>query len=123
MAIQTYRELDVWKKAMDLAEMCYRITRDFPQEELFGLTTQIRRSAVSIPANIAEGQGRLQTRDYIRFLSMANGPLNELETHLILARRLGMLKDEQELDTVLKQASSIGQMLVKLRQSLTERLK
>jgi four helix bundle protein len=80
-AFQSYRDLRVWQEAMALAELCYRHTRDFPREELFGLTTQIRRAAASIPANIAEGWGRESTGAYLQFLRIAQGSCKELETH------------------------------------------
>ena len=70
MKVQHYRQLEVWQLAMDLAERCYQATKGFPKEELFGLTSQIRRSAVSIPANIAEGQGREHTKEFLNHLSM-----------------------------------------------------
>ncbi len=85
MSIQNYKELEVWQIAMDLAETCYQITRGFPKEELFGLTSQIRRAAVSIPANIAEGHARHHTKEYLQFLGVARGSLMELETHLLVA--------------------------------------
>ncbi|HEV3447273.1 MAG TPA: four helix bundle protein [Gemmataceae bacterium] len=75
MGIQSYRELEVWQLGMDLAEECYRVTKGFPKEELFGLTCQIRRAAASIPANIAEGQGREHTKEFLHHLSVARGSL------------------------------------------------
>ena len=95
MRIQSYRELEVWQVAMDLAEQCYLATRSFPREELFGMTRQIRRAAASIPANIAEGQGRQHTKEFLNHLSIARGSLKELETHLILSHRVGLLAQEQ----------------------------
>src|SRR5438093_1116285 len=85
MTVQHYRQLEVWQGGMELAEKCYLATRGFPREELFGLVSQIRRAAVSIPANIAEGQGREHTREFLHFLSMARGSLMEVETHLLLS--------------------------------------
>ena len=76
---------------MSLAEACYKTSRDFPRDELYGLTSQIRRAATSIPANIAEGYGRETTRSYVHFLRIAQGSQKELETHLILAERIGIL--------------------------------
>src|SRR3990172_8349224 len=95
MPIEFYQDLIVWQKAMDLAEQCYRVTKRFPKDELFGMTSQIRRSAASIPANIAEGWGREGTREYIQFLRVAQGSLKELETHLILSRRVGLMAQAQ----------------------------
>ena len=88
-----YRGLRVWRDAMRLVRLCYRLTHAFPKQELFGLTAQIRRSATSVPANIAEGNGRFTRGDYVRFLSIAHGSLRELETHLLVARDLGLLAD------------------------------
>ena len=73
MAVQSYQELEVWKVAMDLATECYRVTKAFPKDELFGMTSQIRRSAASIPANIAEGQGREHTKEFLSYVSIAKG--------------------------------------------------
>jgi four helix bundle protein len=83
--IRSYRDLRVWQEAMTLVEDCYRFSKELPREELFGLTSQIRRAAVSIPANIAEGYGRDSKGSYVSFLKTAQGSLKELETHLILA--------------------------------------
>ena len=77
MAVQSYQELEVWKVAMDLATECYRVTKAFPKDELFGMTSQIRRSAASIPANIAEGQGREHTKEFLSYVSIARGSLVE----------------------------------------------
>ena len=96
MSVQHYRELIVWQKAIVLVEDVYRATNDFPKTEIYGLTSQIRRAAVSIPSNIAEGQGRNSTRDFLHFLSMAQGSLMELETQITIAERLGYLESEQE---------------------------
>jgi four helix bundle protein len=90
MAIRTYRDLEVWQRGMDLAEAAYRLTAQFPTEERFGLTSQIRRSAVSIPANIAEGHGREKSGSFASFLRISRGSLRELETHLLLAERVGI---------------------------------
>lgn len=79
--IQSYRDLKVWQEAVNLAEICYRFTKTFPKEELYGMTSQIRRASVSIAANIAEGYGRKTRGEYIQFLYIAQGSLKELETH------------------------------------------
>jgi len=89
-AIESYRDLRVWQEAMALAESCYALSQSFPKEELFGLTSQIRRSAVSVPSNIAEGHGREHTGSFIQFLRVAQGSLKELETELLLAERIGV---------------------------------
>jgi len=121
VSIQTYRDLEVWRVAMDLAEQCYLATRPFPREELFGMTGQIRRAAASVPANIAEGQGRRSTKEFLNHLSIAKGSLCEVETHLILSHRVGLLPHEQ-LDPLLDLAERIGRMLAQLRKSLELRL-
>jgi four helix bundle protein len=120
MAVQSYRELKVWQVAMDLAEECYLATRTFPKEELFGLTSQIRRAAASIPANIAEGQGRNSTKEFLNHLSIARGSLLELETHLLLSQRVGLLTQET-LNRLLTLADEVSRMLSGLRRALTER--
>lgn len=98
MAIRSYRDLIVWQRAMDLTTESYRIAKLLPKVEEYGLGSQIRRSGVSIPANIAEGHGRDHTGQYLQHLSFAKGSLMELETHLFLASRLGFV---QETDTQL----------------------
>jgi four helix bundle protein len=93
--IQSYEDLEVWQLAMTLAEQCYRLTATFPREETYGLSAQIRRAAVSIPANIAEGYGRNQTGNFLNFLRIAQGSVRELETHLLLASRLKVADAER----------------------------
>ncbi|MFT3787822.1 MAG: four helix bundle protein [Tepidisphaeraceae bacterium] len=90
MPVSSYKELLAWQRAMELAEEIYRLTRSFPDDERFGLTNQMRRSAVSIASNIAEGQGRGAGSDFARFLRIANGSRQELETQLALSYRIGM---------------------------------
>ena len=89
MRIESYREMLVWQKAMDLVVECYRLSDALPRSELFGLAAQIRRSACSVPANVAEEVGRKHLGDYLRHLSIANGSLKETETHLLVAGRVG----------------------------------
>lgn len=93
--IESYEDLEVWQLAMSLAEQCYELSKLLPQDELYGLTSQIRRAAVSIPANIAEGYGRDQTGGYIQFLRIAQGSARELETHLLLTARLKLIDMER----------------------------
>lgn len=102
---------------MKLAEMCYRLTKMFPPDELYGMTSQIRRAAVSVPANIAEGYGRESRGDYIRFLQMAQGSLKELETHLILSERVNLTTLEA-VNPLLEQCETVGKMLRALIRSL-----
>jgi four helix bundle protein len=115
---RSYRDLRVWKEAMSLAELCYRQTREFPRDELFGLTAQIRRAGASIPANIAEGWGRDSTGAYIQFLRVAQGSCKELETHALLAQRV-LTRPSVELGPVLDQCEIVGKMLRGLIQSLS----
>ncbi len=119
MTIESYRDLRVWQASMRLAEQCYLLTRSFPREELFGMTSQIRRSSSSIPANIAEGWGRDSTGDYVRFLQIAQGSLKEVETHLLLANRVGLLEPDV-MAPLLQQADEVGRMLRGLIRSLQE---
>ena len=120
MALQSYRELEVWQRAMDLAITCYAIAARLPAEERFGLATQIRRAAVSIPANIAEGYGRAGRGEYAYHLSVANGSLKELETHLEVVRRLGFASGEA-LDPADVLCDRVGRMLGRLRAVVTTR--
>jgi len=94
MGLQSYRDLEVWQVAMDLVEATYILTRQYPKEERYGLTSQTQRAAVSVPANISEGYGRTHRGDYKRFLSIARGSLCELETHFTIAVRLGYIPRE-----------------------------
>jgi four helix bundle protein len=121
MALQSYRELEIWQLAMDLAEKCYQATQTFPKEELFEMTCQIRRAAASIPANIAEGQGRDHTREFLHYLSVARGSLMELETHLLLSQRVGLLQEVQ-LVPILAMTDRASRMLSGLRKALERRL-
>jgi four helix bundle protein len=117
---QSYRDLVVWQASMTLAEECYRVTRAFPREELFGLTSQIRRSAASIPANVAEGHGRENTGCFIQFLRIAQGSTKERETHLYLAESVGLLEAEP-LGGLLERCGDVGKMLRALIRSLQDR--
>src|SRR5690348_15222335 len=105
---------------MSLAEACYRLTREFPRDELFGLVSRIRRSAASISANIAEGHGRQNTGSFVQSLRIAQGSLKELETHLILAERVGLLQTP-ELQSTLGECESLGKMVRALIRSLQDK--
>jgi four helix bundle protein len=118
--ILSYRDLHVRRRSMDLVELVYRLTRRLPQSEVYGLTSQARRSAVSIPANIAEGQGRRNLGEYIQFLSIANGSLKELETHLMIAARLKYLA-ENDIFSAMEISSEVGRMLNSLMQKLRQK--
>jgi len=119
-SINSYRDLRVWQDAMILAEACYRLIRQFPRDELFGLTSQIRRAGASVPANIAEGHGRENTGNFIQHLRVSQGSLKELETHLLLAGRVGILPTS-DLEVVLSQCESLGKMLRALIRSLQDK--
>ena len=92
--VTCYKDLIVWQKSMQLALEVYRVTKAFPREEMYGLTSQVRRAAVSIPSNIAEGQARKSTKEFRQFLSIARGSLAEVETQLLIGLHLGYLSDE-----------------------------
>ena len=117
MTIQTYRDLIVWQKSMDLVIEIYRLVKLFPQEEMYGLTSQIRRAAVSVPANLAEGHGRIHRKEYLHHISIARGSLMEVETHLQIALRLEYIQREQirQVWTLLQE---IGKLLNGLIRSL-----
>ena len=118
--IKSYRDLRVWQDAMSLAESCYRLTRKFPRDELFGLTSQIRRASTSIPANIAEGHGRENTGSFIQHLRIAQGSLKELETHLLVAERVGLIHLSVS-DSPLAACEAVGKMLRSLIRVLQSR--
>jgi four helix bundle protein len=117
--IGSYRDLVVWQRGMALAELVYVVTRAYPRDEQFGLTSQTRRAAVSVPANIAEGHGRGTRASYASFLRVARGSLRELQTHLELAKRLDIARPEQ-VDALLTDADEIGRMLHALINRLRE---
>ncbi|MGN6489146.1 MAG: four helix bundle protein [Devosia sp.] len=119
MAIESYRDLRVWQQSMDLAESCYRLSARFPREETYGLTSQIRRACTSIPANIAEGYGRNSKGAYVQYLRVAQGSLKEVETHILLAGRLGMVTAETSRP-VLEQCDAVGRMLLGLVRQLEQ---
>ncbi|GAB4361836.1 MAG: four helix bundle protein [Oricola sp.] len=120
MSINSYRDLKVWQSAMDSAVDWYRATVGFPESELYGLTGQIRRASASIPANIAEGHGRESTGSFIQHSRIAQGSLKELETHLILAGRLGFLDEKRSRDLLAK-ADEIGRMVRSMIRRLQEK--
>ncbi|NEP91450.1 MAG: four helix bundle protein [Okeania sp. SIO2C2] len=120
--VKSYRDLKVWNRAMDLVVLCYQLTSKLPKTEIYGLSSQIQRAAVSIPANIAEGKGRQHLGDYIYHLSIANGSLKELETHLLITGRLSDLKNS-ELQPVLELSDEIGRMLNILIEKLKDKKK
>jgi four helix bundle protein len=120
-SIQSYQDLKVWQEAMNLAEECYRVTKQFPKEETYGIISQIRRASVSIPANIAEGYGRRTRGEYIQFLYIAQGSLKELETHLLLSIRVALAVAEV-INPVINQCKLVGKILLGLIRSLESRV-
>ena len=106
----TYRDLKVWQRSIDLAESIYRLTAAFPKSELYGLTSQMRRAAVSIPSNTAEGWGRRNRKDYSRFVLIARGSNDELQTQLVIAQRLGF-GEATRLSEAAALSEEIGKML------------
>ncbi|MBY3135874.1 four helix bundle protein [Rhizobium laguerreae] len=118
--INSYKDLKVWQMAIDLAVDCYQLTRKFPKEEVYGLTAQIRRAATSIAANIAEGHGREVTGSFIQFLRISQGSLKELETHMLISHRIGLI-DESEFGQMTGKCDEIGRMIRALIGSLQEK--
>jgi four helix bundle protein len=121
MNIRSYQELKVWQKSMDLVVSCYGVCKTFPTVEKYGLTSQLQRAAVSIPANIAEGKHRQHTKEFLQHLSIASGSLAELETHLLIAERLNYIS-KQEIFSLLEQTTEISKMIFGLRKSLKQKL-
>jgi four helix bundle protein len=116
------RRLKIWQKSVDLVLECYRLSNVLPSDEKFGLVSQIRRAATSVPANIAEGFGRWNGRDFGRFLAISSGSLRELETHLLVASKLGYLGEdsiEKALDTI----DELAKMLYGMRQRVLENVR
>ena len=115
--LQSYRELLVWQKAIGLAELVYGMTEAFPKREIYGLAAQLRPAGVSVPSNIAEGYGRGSRKEYVQFLSIAQGSLKELETQIILSEKLAYATAAQAAK-LLSEAEVIGKMLGSLIRSL-----
>jgi four helix bundle protein len=120
MASKNYRDLIAWQKAMELVELVYSETKKFPREEVYALTSQLRRAAVSVPSNIAEGQGRTSSREFLNFLSMAYGSLREIETQIIIAERLGYMS-EGKARSILELSGEVGRLINGLSSSLKRR--
>lgn len=117
--MRTHQDLDVWKYAIDFVTLVYKMTDSFPKSEIYGLTNQIRRAAVSIPSNIAEGAARNTANEFNHFLAIALGSVAEIETQLIISHNLGFLTVDQ-LDTLTKQLISIRKMTLGLKKSITK---
>ena len=118
MPVLNYRELVVWQKAMDLAELTYGLTRCYPKHELYGLASQSRQAVVSVASNIAEGQGRRSRKEFLHHLSIAHGSLREVETQVILAERLHYLQEHQ-VQGFMTLATEVGRLLNGLYNSLS----
>jgi four helix bundle protein len=117
VTIRSFQDLVVWQRGIELVEQVYKMTTTFPKDEVFGLRSQLRRAAVSIPSNIAEGQARHSTKEFLNFLSIARGSLAELETQLIIAGRLAYLKEEERTE-LLQRTAEVGRLLNGLIKSL-----
>ncbi|WP_373545497.1 four helix bundle protein [Chamaesiphon sp.] len=121
MSVSSFRDLRVWQLGMEVAEKVYRLTADFPKSETYGLSSQMRRSAVSIPSNIAEGQGRDSTKEFLHFLAIAFGSICELETQLLLAHRFSYLSDN-DLQIILATLTSTSKTTRNLQKALKLKL-
>ena len=117
IAVQSYRELICWQKGIELITEIYSLTQKFPKEEIYGLTSQIRRAAVSIPSNIAEGQGRFSRGEFKQFLGHARGSVFELESQILIARNLGYISQEKA-QCLLTRTAEVGRILNGLLKSL-----
>ena len=115
----THKDLEVYKNSLDLVLMVYEITKALPSSENYGLTSQMRRAAVSIPSNIAEGSSRGSTKDFIRFINISTGSLSELETQLLIAKKIGYFDKTKEIEDSI---TAIRKMLYRLKQSLNKKL-
>lgn len=122
MKLNSFRDLRVWQLSMELVEIIYRLTQNFPKYEIYGLTSQIQRAAVSVPSNIAEGHTREHTKEFLHHLSIAQASLAELETQLEIAARLNYF-ETSKLDQILGRVVSLGKQLYALRNALLRRLK
>ncbi len=121
MKTSDYKELQVWQKTMDLVVEVYNIIKLLPKEEMYGISDQIRRSAVSIPSNIAEGQSRNSAKEFIQFLSIARGSLAELETQILICVKVNMLSNDK-IDNILIYTKEIGKMIKGLMNKLEAQL-
>ncbi|HEX9804448.1 MAG TPA: four helix bundle protein [Candidatus Dojkabacteria bacterium] len=118
MVVHSYKDLIVWQKAIELVKKIYSITKNFPDEEKFGLASQVRRSAVSIPSNISEGRSRGSKKDFIRFLYIAKGSLSELETQILISLELRFIKkeDTQNIESLITEVNKmLSSMISKLK--------
>ncbi|RAR70804.1 four helix bundle protein [Flavobacterium aciduliphilum] len=118
--MSTYRKLIIWQKAMDLVTKTYNSTKNFPKEEIFGLTSQIRRCSISVPSNIAEGHGRESNKEYLRFLNISIGSLFELQTQLEIAKNIEYLTDK-DFNNLYEDSRELERMLVSFINKIKER--
>lgn len=118
--MRPHHSLDAWKRSIDFVVEIYKVTDGFPKEERFGLTSQIRRAAVSIPANIAEGAARKSDKEFLQFLSIAQGSASEVETEILIAYRLGFL-EKQNYEILFRSLNDIGQMITGLSKHLKQK--
>ena len=116
----SYRSLIVWQKSMELVKKVYKITNTFPQEELFGLTSQIKRSVISIPSNIAEGKGRQTNKEFVQFLYIALGSLYELQTQMELAYELGFIDKIEDVENLMIEIEKMLNALIKTKRHSNE---
>jgi len=121
MPLQSYRQLKVWQLGMELAKEVYLLTEKFPKREIYGLSSQVQRAAVSVPSNLAEGHTRESTKEFLRYIAIAQGSLAETETHLLLAESLGYAKPD-EIAKILEKCGEERRMLSGLRRSLKAKL-
>jgi four helix bundle protein len=121
MSVQHYRQLIAWQRAMELVRTIYDLTAKFPKEETYSLTAQLRRAAVSVPSNIAEGQGRDSTKEFLHHLSMACGSLMEVETQVLIGKDLGYLSPEKSVQ-VLASSAEVGRIINGLMKSLRDKI-
>ena len=119
--MKTHKDLEVWKASIEMVTKIYQATRNFPKEEIYGLTNQMRRAAVSVPSNIAEGAGRNSSKEFLQFLYFATGSLSELETQIIIAYNLQYINNEQKQDIDIF-INTIFKMLSGLMQSVKKRI-
>lgn len=116
MKLKCHKDLDVWKRSMDLVTEIYQLTGTWPTDERYGLTSQLRRAAISVPSNVAEGAARGSTKDFARFLNIAQGSLAEVETQLELAKRIGLITDYSHVEN---EVISVRRMLSGLKKNLS----
>ncbi|MCO6496336.1 MAG: four helix bundle protein [Chitinophagaceae bacterium] len=118
--MKSYQELQIWQRGIDLAVITYQLTNFFPKEELYGMTSQLRRAANSVPANISEGWGRNNNKEFRNFLRIANGSLKELETHLILAEKVNLCSLKQ-IQPLLEISEILGKQILSFQRSISQK--